>query len=181
MYYRRTDAAGASYFFTVVTYRRQPIFTEAPIIRMLERAIERVQERRPFVMEAQVVLPDHLHSLWTLPEGDSDYPTRWRLIKEAFTRVYVPAYGLIWQDRRRHARGERTVWQRRYWEHLIRDERDFSAHLEYIHLNPVRHKLVTAPRDWPYSTFLEWVAKGSYDATWGSSGPVPLPDWAGHE
>jgi hypothetical protein len=92
-----------------------------------------------------------------------------------------PAYGLIWHDRRRYARGEQTVWQRRYWEHLIRDERDFSAHLEYIHLNPVRHQLVTAPRDWPFSTFLEWVAKGSYDATWGSSGPVSLPDWAGHE
>jgi putative transposase len=103
------------------------------------------------------------------------------LIKEAFTREYVPAYGLIWHDDRRHARGERTVWQRRYWEHLIRDDRDFSAHLEYIHLNPVRHGLVSAPRDWPHSTFLKWVANGSYDLTWGSKGPVSLPDWAGRE
>jgi putative transposase len=148
---------------------------------MLERAIERVQERSPFVIEAQAVLPDHLHALWTLPEDDADYPTRWRLAKEGFTRAYVPAYGLIWGDRRRHARGERTVWQRRYRERLISDDRDFSAHLGYIHLNPVRHRLVASPRDWPYSTFLEWLAKGSYEPTWGSSGPVPLPDWAGHE
>jgi REP-associated tyrosine transposase len=181
MRYHRTEAAGASYFFTVVTFRRQPVFTEAPVVEMLERAIRRVQERRPFVVEAQVVLADHLHALWTLHEEDSDYPTRWRLIKEAFTREYVPAYGLIWHDHRRHARGGRTVWQRRYWEHLIRDDRDFSAHLEYIHLNPVRHGLVSAPRDWPHSTFLKWVANGSYDLTWGSKGPVSLPDWAGRE
>jgi putative transposase len=181
MRYRRSDAAGASYFFTVLTIRRQPIFTEARVVEMLERAVERVQKRRPFVIEAQVVLPDHLHSLWTLPKDDSDYPTRWRLIKETFTREYVPAYGLMWHDDRRRARGEQTVWQRRYWEHLIRSDRDFSAHLEYIHLNPVRHGFVPAPRDWPYSTFLEWVANGSYDLTWGSSGPVPLPDWAGRE
>ncbi len=181
MRYRRTEATGASYFFTVVTFRRQAVFTEAPVVEMLERAIRRVQERRPFVVEAQVVLPDHLHALWTLPEEDSDYPTRWRLIKEAFTREYVPAYGLIWNDARRRARGERTVWQRRYWEHLIRDDGDFSAHLEYIHLNPVRHGLVKAPRDWQHSTFLKWVANGSYDLTWGAMGPVPLSDWAGRE
>jgi putative transposase len=181
MRYRRTEAAGASYFFTVVTFRRQPVFTETPVVEMLERAIRRVQERRPFVVEAQVILADHLHALWTLRAEDSDYPTRWRLIKEAFTREYVPAYGLIWHDDRRHARGERTVWQRRYWEHLIRDDRDFSAHLEYIHLNPVRHGLVSAPRDWPHSTFLKWVANGSYDLTWGSKGPVSLPDWAGRK
>jgi putative transposase len=181
MRYRRTDVTGASYFFTVVTYRRQPVFTEDRVVEMLEGAIQRVRERRPFVIEAQVVLPDHLHSLWTLPEDDADYPTRWRLIKEAFTRQYVPAYGLIWHDRRRSGRGERTVWQRRYWEHLIRNDRDFSAHLEYIHLNPVRHGFVSAPRDWPYSTFSKWVANGSYDVAWGASGTVSLPDWAGRE
>lgn len=181
MRYRRAEAAGASYFFTVVTFRRQPVFTEPPVVEMLERAIQRIQERRPFVVEAQVVLSDHLHAMWTLPEDDSNYPTHWRLIKEAFTREYVPTYGVIWQDERRRTRGERTVWQRRFWEHLIRDDRDFSAHLEYIHLNPVRHGLVSAPRDWPYSTFRKWVANGSYDLTWGANGPVPLPEWAGQE
>ena len=91
---------------------------------------------------------------------------------------WPPAAGA---DARRRARGEQTVWQHRYWEHLVRNDRDLGAHVEYIHFNPVRHGLVSAPRDWPHSTFSDWVARGLYDADWGSQGPLELPAWAGHE
>ena len=181
MRYRRTAVAGASYFFTVVTYRRQPLFAEERAAEMLEEAQSSIQHRWPFILEAQVVLPDHLHALWTLPEGDLDYPTRWRLIKEHFTRAFAECHSLPARNASRRARGEQTVWQRRYWEHLIKDDRDFTAHLEYIHFNPVRHGLVSAPRDWPNSTFLDWVARGSYDLTWGLQTTPELPDWAGRE
>jgi putative transposase len=176
MRYRRTDVAGASYFFTLVTYRRQPLFGRSDAVEMFERAVRSVQSRWPFTLEAQVVLPDHLHSIWTLPESDADYSTRWRLIKEAFTREYAIAHRVLAPDARRAMRGEKAVWQRRFWEHLIRDERDFSAHLDYIHINPVKHGLVSAPHDWPHSTFLQWVSRGAYEASWGSDEMPKLPD-----
>jgi len=181
MRYRRSDVPGASYFFTVVTYGRQPLLARAEAVAIFESARRSVQQRRPFVLEAQVVLPDHLHALWTLPDNDSDYPTRWRLIKEAFTRGYAGSNRVQEPDPRRRARGERAVWQRRYWEHLIRDDRDFSAHVEYIHYNPVRHGLVKAPADWPHSTFLDWVARGNYERTWGSDDMPKLPRAIGRE
>jgi putative transposase len=181
MRYRRVSVPGASYFFTVVTHERRHIFAEAQAVRLLYAAIGRVREKRPFAIEAQVILPDHLHAIWTLPDDDCDYPTRWRQIKEAFTRGYASSRPLPARDEAQRARGEQTVWQRRYWEHLIRNDDDFSAHVEYIHFNPVRHGYVTAPRDWPHSTFLDWVARGLYDRAWGSQGPIELPAWAGHE
>jgi len=181
MRYRRLTVVGASYFFTVVTYRRQPLFAKPHAVEMLQAAIQRIQEKRPFIVEAQVVLPDHVHALWTLPEDDFDYAIRWRQIKEAFTRAYASDHRLLSRDAGRHERGEQTVWQRRYWEHLIRNDRDFSAHVEYIHFNPVRHGLVSAPCDWPHSTFQQWVARGLYDATWGSQQAPVLPAWAGRE
>jgi putative transposase len=181
MRYRRVAVPGATYFFTVVTYRRQPLFSDANAVGLLQAAIEQVRERRPFEVEAQVVMPDHIHAIWALPDDDCDYPTRWRLIKEAFTRAYGPGRSLPARDAGRRARGERTVWQRRYWEHLVRDDEDFSAHVEYIHFNPVKHGFASAPRDWPHSTFLYWVGRGLYEASWGSQGPIELPAWAGHE
>ena len=153
MRYRRLTVAGASYFFTVVTYRRQPFFAEIEAVEMLQAAVERVRQRRPFIVEAQVIMPDHLHALWTLPDGDCNYATRWRLIKEAFTREYALRYRLPARDAGRRARGEQAVWQRRYWEHLIRDDRDFSAHVEYIHFNPVRKGLAAKPEEWRWSSF----------------------------
>ena len=181
MRYRRLTVVGASYFFTVVTFQRRPLFAESQAVRLLGAAIARVNDKRPFVIEAQVVLPDHLHAIWTLPDDDCDYATRWRLIKEGFTRAYSLTRRLPPRDDARRARGEQAVWQRRYWEHLIRDDRDFSAHVEYIHFDPVRHGLVSAPREWPHSTFSDWVVRGLYDASWGSQGPLELPAWAGSE
>ena len=127
------------------------------------------------------MLPDHLHVLWQLPEGDADYATRVRLAKTAFTKALDSRKPYHAIDSSRAARNERSVWQRRYWEHVIRDEKDFQAHLDYIHLNPVRHGLVASARDWPYSTFSDWVKRGAYTADWGSSEMPPLPDWAGRE
>jgi len=112
---------------------------------------------------AMVVLPDHLHCVWTLPRGDADYPTRWRLIKTWVTQ----RSGL--EDFRRP---KRTVWQARYWEHVIRDETDYRQHVDYIHYNPVKHGYVHKPGDWPYSSFRRCVKAGLYSEEWGRTEPV---------
>jgi len=181
MRYRRADAAGATFFFTLVTEQRRPLFQDPAVVDLLLGAVEKVRSRHPFELDAYVVLPDHLHTLWTLPDGDANFSTRWRLIKEAFTRAYVKTYSAPPQSDSRRAKGEQGVWQRRFWEHTIRNEADFFAHLDYIHINPVKHGLVGAARDWPYSTFSEWVARGCYDELWGSQDVPSLPEWAGQE
>ncbi len=178
MRYRRLTIEGASYFFTLVTHQRRQLFGNPGVVRMLDDAIESIRNRHPFEIEAQVVLPDHLHAIWKLPHQDANYATRWRLIKEAFTRAYVAKIGAPDRTDVDRARGERNVWQRRFWEHLIRDDRDFAAHLDYIHLNPVHHGLTSSPRDWPHSTFRKWIERGVYEPTWGSDERPELPDWA---
>ena len=178
MRYRRVRIEGATYFFTLVTHQRRPLFSDSHIVALLDEAIGKIHARHPFEIAAQVVLPDHLHALWRLPDGDADFSKRWRLIKEAFTRAYVKCRGVPEPTGLRRDKGEQAVWQRRFWEHLIRDERDFAAHVDYIHLNPVHHGLVCAPRDWPHSTFRKWVERGAYEPTWGSDVKPQLPEWA---
>src|SRR5713226_4693147 len=112
--YRRATVAGASYFFTLVTFRRQPLFRSVEAIDLFDEALQSVQARQPFTIDAQVIMPDHLHAIWTLPGNHYDYATRWRLIKEAFTRAYARGHHLPERDPKRRARGEQTVWQRRY-------------------------------------------------------------------
>jgi putative transposase len=180
-YYRRADVAGATYFFTLVTEQRRPLFHEPQAVVLLLEAVAKVRSRYPFTIDAYVILPDHLHILWTLPEGDANFSTRWRLIKEAFTRAYIKTHHLPPRSESRRAKGEQAIWQRRFWEHAIRDEADFTAHLHYIHYNPVKHGLVAAARDWPHSTFSDWVARGAYDATWGSHDAPALPESVGYE
>jgi putative transposase len=179
MRYRRVRIEGATYFFTVVTHQRRPIFRDPLSVALLDEVIGKIRTWHPFEIDAQVVLPDHLHALWTLPEGDADYSRRWRLIKEAFTRAHVKRQRLRsgWDETSAH-QNDQAVWQRRFWEHLIRDERDFATHLDYIHLNPVQHGLTQAPGDWPHSTFSRWVARGTYEPNWGSDSPSELPAWA---
>ena len=182
MRYRRVFIPGASYFFTLVANQRSPIFSDANVIDIYHRSVRKVQAAWPLTIEAEVILPDHIHFLCTLPEGDADYPKRVRLIKAAFTRSFLGRRQCL--DERsdsRIAKGEQAVWQRRYWEHTICDERDFQAHLDYIHLNPVKHGLVAAARDWPHSTFLAWVERGAYELWWGSDEMPPLPEWVGRE
>lgn len=146
--YRRLRIPGGCYFFTVnLEDRRSDLLVRH--VDALREAVRSVRGARPFRIDAFVVLPDHLHAVWTLPDGDEDFPTRWRLIKKAFSGR-LPAGEPRSPSRRR--RGERGIWQRRYWEHAIRDERDFAAHVDYVHVNPVKHGLAASPAEWPYST-----------------------------
>ena len=171
--YRRAFIPGGTYFFTVVAHERRPFLT-SDLGRSTLRAARRfVQERRPFNTQAFCLLPDHLHCVWTLPSGDAGYPERWQMIKSRFSRTYLAAGG---EDGSRNPsrlrRREAALWQRRYWEHAIRDEGDFARHIDYIHYNPVKHGLVTRPADWPWSTFHRFVAEGGYDITWGAAPPA---------
>jgi putative transposase len=164
--YRRALIAGGTYFFTQVTHQRQPWLCTDVARPLLRAAFLKVQQTYPFVVDAMVLLPDHLHCIWTLPPDDSDYATRWRLIK-----TYVTKQGLIkpqatWSESRQKRR-EGTLWQRRFWEHWIRDEVDFARHCDYIHYNPVHHGLCDRSADWQYSSFHRYVAKGFYPVDWG--------------
>ena len=164
--YRRSRIAGASYFFTVVTHRRRPWLCEVRARNALRAAIRRQRRAHPFQIDAFVLLPDHLHCIWTLPQDDEDYSVRWQLIKASVTRA------LQCSD---------PLWQRRFWEHTLRNERDFAAHCAYVHYNPVKHGLCTAPLRWPYSSVHRFVREGTYPADWGA-GPTPrLPENTGGE
>ncbi|MBI5902100.1 MAG: transposase [Deltaproteobacteria bacterium] len=166
--YRRARG-GSTYFFTVVTYGRQPILCLADSIKALSEAISEVKEERPFEAKAWVLLPDHLHCVWELPEGDLDYSVRWALIKKGFTkrmkgRIETPRPNL---SRIKHR--EASVWRRRFWDHQIRDEADLRMHCDYIHYNPVKHGLVDSPMDWKHSTFHRYVKEGLYTEDRGGS------------
>jgi putative transposase len=165
--YRRLTIRGGTYFFTVVTYRRQPLFTDDAQVELLRHAFREVKAKRPFDVVAAVILPNHLHCLWNLPEGDADFSTRWQMIKTSFSRC-IPAK--IRKD------GSKTIWQPRFYEHCIRDERDFHNHLDYIHYNPVKHGLVSSPELWSYSSFKHFVALGYYPSGWGELVPSDVQD-----
>jgi putative transposase len=146
--YRRNFIPGGSYFFTVnLADRRQSLLTTH--VDILRAIFRKTQVRHPFSIEAIVVLLDHLHTIWTLPPGDADYATRWRLIKSGFSRA-LPRIEAI--SASRLGKGERGIWQRRYWEHTLRDEADFARHVDYIHFNPVKHGRVAEIHEWPYSS-----------------------------
>jgi putative transposase len=160
--YRRNFVAGGSFFFTVnLTERHLQLLTEH--IDELRGAFRQTRERHSFTTDAIVVLPDHLHAVWTLPEGDRDFATRWRLIKSTFSRNLEAGEPV---SASRAAKRERGIWQRRYWEHTIRDEDDFGRHIDYVHINPVKHGLVTRVRDWPHSSFHRMVKLGVYPEDW---------------
>jgi putative transposase len=160
--YRRNFLLGGSYFFTVnLADRRLGLLAEN--IGLLREAFRSVRARHPFTIDAAVVLPDHLHMIWALPKDDADFALRWRLIKSAFAR------GLPRGERisaSRAGKGERGIWQRRYWEHTLRDQDDFARHLDYIHFNPVKHGHAARVRDWPHSSFRCWVRLGVYSEDW---------------
>jgi putative transposase len=160
--YRRNRVPGATYFFTVNLLDRRSDLLVARIDALRE-AVRQVRRRRPFHIDAWVVLPDHMHCLWTLPEGDSGFPARWRDIKTEFAKS-LPA--IEQRSPVMVRRGERGNWQRRFWEHTIRDDRDYAAHMDYVHFNPVKHGLAQTPADWPFSSFPRCVARGLYSACW---------------
>jgi putative transposase len=161
--YRRNFVPGGSYFFTVnLAERRWHLLTEQ--IDLLRTAFRLARKNYPFTIEAIVILPDHLHAIWRLPDDNRDFATRWRLIKSAFSRA-LPRDEQISASRR--SKGERGIWQRRYWEHTLRDEYDFVRHMDYVHFNPVKHGHVPRVKDWPYSSFHRLVRLGVSPADWG--------------
>ena len=167
--YRRNSVAGGSYFFTVnLTERRLRLLTHN--IELLRTAFRDTRRRHPFTIDAIVVLPDHIHAVWTLPAGDADFSIRWRLIKAGFSRG-LPHGERISASRLR--KRERGIWQRRYWEHTLRDEDDFARHVDYIHFNPVKHGHVERAQDWPFSSFRRMVRRGFYPEHW-AGGPEKL-------
>jgi len=163
--YRRHFQPGGTYFFTVVTYQRQPIFINPEAVALLMDSINHVQQDHPFTSIAHCICPDHIHVIWKLPQGDSDYPVRWRLIKAMFSRNWIPE-NPIPSSRSRIQKHERTIWQRRYWEHVIQDEKDLAAHIDYIHYNPVKHGLAQYPDQWEYSSFRKFIEDGYYSSDW---------------
>ena len=158
MQYRRLYKSGACYFFTVVTENRAPILIDN--IDRLRSAFRLCLSRYPFEIEAIVVLPDHLHTLWRLPDGDSDFSKRWMVIKRKFSSGLATADISSSKLKKR----EKGIWQRRFWEHCIRDEDDWRNHVNYIYFNPVKHGYVDEPQEWLYSSYHKAVRKGWHDA-----------------
>ncbi|MCB1056720.1 MAG: transposase [Acidobacteria bacterium] len=166
--YRRARIPGGSFFFTVVTHDRRPFFEDAEVRGWLKEALRDVRKVAPFQLDAICLLPDHLHCIWTLPTGDEDFSRRWQRIKASVSKRakrsgLVPARARTSRQRRR----EVDFWQRRFWEHCLKDEGDFRRHLDYIHYNPVKHGLVGRPIDWPWSSFRRYVRLGFYTQAWG--------------
>ena len=163
--FRRAIVPGATYFFTVNTNQRRKMLTNAPFYSALRNALRQVNVEHPFTIDVFILLPDHLHCVWTLPPGDANYALRWnvikRLVSQATRYLIEPPI-----DRSRQQRRELGLWQRRFWEHQIRDEQDFIKHVECIHWNSVKHGYVARVRDWPYSSFHRYVRQGWYPLDW---------------
>src|SRR6185312_14220033 len=166
--YRRYRVEGATYFFTLVTYDRSPFLCTNEARSLLREPIDKCRNIWPFVVDAIVLLPDHLHTMWTLPDGDTDYSRRWGWIKKEFTKAWIDGghregtVSLGASRKRQHG-----VFQPRFWEHLISNEEDFVNHADYLHYNPVKHGYVQRVADWPWSSFHQWVKEGIYPANWG--------------
>ncbi len=160
-----------TYCFTVNMLERCPNDLLVRHIELLRSVVRKVRGKRPFHIDAWVILPDHLHCVWTLPPGDDDFTNRWRLIKQGFSK------GLPMTERSsavRVARGERAIWQRRFWEHVIRNDRDYAAHVDYCHINPLKHGYVQRVADWPFSTFHRYVESGLYTVDWAGGAASDL-------
>src|SRR4051794_35084093 len=171
--FRRNYVPGGTYFYTLVTDQRAPFLCEERARRLLRGIIKECRARWPFRIDAIVLLPEHLHAMFTLPVGDDRYSRRWAWMKKEFTGRWLDVGGAeqpISEGRRRD--GRRGVLQPKYWEHTIRDEDDHERHFDYIHFNPVRHGLVRCPRDWPYSSFRRYVRMGVYPEDWGCASIV---------
>ena len=169
--YRRIYSPGVSWFFTVNLAHRQNNHLLVEQVDLLREAFLYVKKRKPYDINAVVIMPDHLHCIWTLPDGDDDYSGRWRLLKGYFSRG-IPKGECISQSRTK--RRERGLWQRRFWAHLLTDQDDFNVHFDYIHWNPVKHGWVESVKDWPHSSFHRYVDNGVYSVGWGHSGDFSI-------
>lgn len=165
--YKRWFRDGGTYFFTVVTYNRRKIFCNSNARTSLHQAIAEVQALHPFEILAVVLLPDHCHCIWKMADDDDNFSVRWAMIKRRFTKLWLNSSRQdVSVSASRTKRGERGVWQRRFWEHLIRDQQDFARHMDYIHYNPVKHEYVLCPHQWKYSSFHRWVKENVYEFDW---------------
>ncbi len=169
--YRRYRIPGGCYFFTVNLLQRHGNELLTREIALLRDAVRHVRKIHPFHIDGWVVMPEHMHCVWTLPAADDDFSGRWRPIKAIFSRNLSHNE---YQSPVRQARGERGIWQRRFWEHAIRDDRDYAAHMDYLHFNPVKHGHVKRVADWPYSSFMRWVDKGVYPIDWCGGGDIDV-------
>ena len=169
--YRRLNVQGASWFFTVNLAERYGNHLLVDHIDLLRNAFMYIKRKRAFHMDAVVVMPDHLHCIWTLPPGDADFSTRWSLLKSHFSRAIDKGESI---SPGRVKRRERGLWQRRFWEHLLRDQADYNNHVDYIHWNPVKHGLVERVADWPHSSFHKFVEQGIYPENWCGKGVIDI-------
>lgn len=175
--FRRYFVPGGTYFFTLVAAGRAPLFRNEQARTLLGHKMREIQEESPFEPVAIVLLPDHLHTIWTLPRGDADYANRWKAIKAKFTSEWLKSGGSEQRVTRGYRRQRRRgVWQPRFMEHTIRDEVDLANHVDYIHYNPVKHRHARCPKDWPWSSFHRYVQSGDYPENWGCS-HLPPPDF----
>jgi putative transposase len=170
MKYRRIYIPGGTFFFTLVTHHRQQVFHSPIPVQVFMKGYQEIQRTHPFESIAMVVLPDHLHAIWTLPEQDANYSTRWRLIKSHFTMACK------WMTNQSD-----PIWQNRFWEHLIRDESDLQRHVDYIHYNPVKHGWAQSPTDWQYSSIHRFIREGLLPADWGGTISADLDEAIGRE
>ncbi|MFN5951300.1 MAG: REP-associated tyrosine transposase [Pirellulaceae bacterium] len=173
--YRRLMVPGGIYFLTVVTKNRFPYFQNSGACEILKQSWLKTMKEMPFHNLASVLLPDHFHCLWILPPGDTKFSKRIGRIKSRFTIAWLRQDGfesVVSESNSKH--GNRGIWQRRFWEHLIRDEKDLESHFDYIHYNPVKHGYVSQSIDWKYSTFMNYVESGHYDSTWGTTVPESI-------
>jgi putative transposase len=167
-HYLRAWVPGGTFFITVVTFDRRKIFNHPQGRRILGKTVHQVIREFPFSLDAWVLMPDHLHTIWTLPKGDTNYGKLVGLIKSNFSKAAKTWFhDEAMMNPSRRSRHETTIWQRRFWEHVIRDEEDLAKHFDYIHYNPVKHGLVQRVRDWPYSSFHRLVKEGIYPLDWG--------------
>jgi len=160
--YRRNRVPGGTYFFTVNLLDRKSVLL-VEYIDDLREAVRVVRQTQPFHIDAWVVLPEHMHAIWTLPSGDDRYSDRWRAIKKKFSKT-IPK--TEYRSKIRVKRHERGIWQRRFWEHTIRDEKDYAMHMDYVHYNPVKHGWSSTVKEWPYSSFHRMVKMGIYPSSW---------------
>lgn len=179
--YTRNFIPGGTFFFTVVTHERRPWLCSDAARNSMRHAIDKVRKNLPFSIDAWVLLPDHLHCIWTLPPGDTDYSSRWRLIKGHVSKSFADDFAEGRLSPSRLKRRERGLWQRRFWEHTIKDDADLAAHCDYIYYNPVKHGLCASPREWPFSTFHGFVKSGVYGVDWGDGAMKRLREGIGGE
>ena len=173
--YRRLYVPGGTVFCTLVTYRRRPLFNEPQACKLLGEAMRDVRTQLPFQALSVVLMPDHMHAILTLPQGDGDYSTRWKRVKRELTLNWLAHGGSECHvTASQSRRGNRGVWQRRFYEHQVRDEDELAALCDYVHFNPVKHGHAKAPWDWPYSSFRRFVEAGHYTKDWGQSEPSSI-------